>query len=697
MRGKTKIIQLFWLSWLLCLSVSLQAQEVVLVVDANGGGDFSNIQDAVNSLPDTAKEQRVIYIKNGTYSEKVFITKHKITLAGEDKTKTILKISLSRDVWRCESADDWGVAALNLRGNDIVLENLSIINSYGFDQVNDTYVECKTDTGTITKQIRRSSHQMALRSFNTTRLIVRNCILRAYGGDTVSPWNVEEGMYYFKDCLMEGGVDFYCPRGWAWAENCEFVAHGNVAAIWHDGSKYEDSKTVLINCTFRGEDGFKLGRYHRDAQFFLLNCSFAENMADAPVYLNPSNPQNIIQWGHRVYFYNSHRKGGDYNWHKDNLNEAKGSPKPEMITPAWTFAGKWNPLTVLPFQYNGKTTKNKGSKQQTSTNKGTYQLESLLLQAENMLVYQRAVGGWPKAVENVKVDYTKRLSEAEKKRIIADSLHKDATIDNSATTKEIRFLVNAYKETGNTRYLLAAEKGIRYCLKAQYQNGGWPQYYPDSSLYRGQITYNDNAMVNVLNVLQDIVEQKNNFNLVSQDFVPLAKQAVEKGVECILKTQILENGKPTAWCAQYNQHSLQPEMARKFELVSLSGMESAGILSFLIRLPNPTDAIVKAVKAAVEWFELVKIEGYVYQDIEDPSMPNGKDRVITPAPNAVLWARFYEIPNNKPFFTGRDSVRKYKVSEIEHERRTGYAWYGTWPEKILKKEYPAWKIKNHLN
>jgi pectinesterase len=156
------------------------------------------------------------------------------------------------------------------------LENLTITNSFGFDNINNKegiHIDCPGDSANHFKTVRRDGHQMALRSFGTTRLIVRNCILRAYGGDTVSPWNTDNGMFYFKDCVMEGGVDFYCPRGWAYAENCEFIAHGNVAAIWHDGSKYKDSKTVLVNCRFRGDDGFKLGRYHRDAQFYLINCS----------------------------------------------------------------------------------------------------------------------------------------------------------------------------------------------------------------------------------------------------------------------------------------------------------------------------------------------------------------------------------------------------------------------------------------
>jgi len=106
--------------------------------------------------------------------------------------------------------------------------------------------------------------------------------------------------------------------------------------------KYEDSKTILVNCSFSGYDGFKLGRYHRDAQFYLMNCSFAKNMADTPIYRVPTT--NIIQWGHRVYYYNCHRAGGDYSWFANNLQTAKGSPKPEDITIEWLFGNKWNPL-----------------------------------------------------------------------------------------------------------------------------------------------------------------------------------------------------------------------------------------------------------------------------------------------------------------------------------------------------------------
>ena len=283
-------------------SFLLYAQEKTktIVVDISGNADFTSIQDAINSLPEKANTHRIIFIRKGLYREKIFIEKNFISLVGEDKENTKLVISLACDIWRCENPDDWGVATINLKGNDIVLENLSISNDFGFDHINEIngiHVDCPGDSLNHFKTVKRDGHQMALRTFTTTRLIVRNCILRAFGGDTVSPWNTDDGMFYFKNCLMEGGVDFYCPRGWSYAENCVFVAHSKTAAIWHDGSKVKDSKTVLKNCVFTGEDGFKLGRYHRDAQFYLINCFFPANMSDTPIYLNPSIPQNNIQWG----------------------------------------------------------------------------------------------------------------------------------------------------------------------------------------------------------------------------------------------------------------------------------------------------------------------------------------------------------------------------------------------------------------
>ena len=226
---------------------------------------------------------------------------------------------------------------MNVSGNDITLKNLTINNTYGFDYLQDRIVNCPQDTINKQKTISRNSHQMALRTMHCTRLKAINCHFKAYAGDTVSPWDVENGMWYFKDCVMEGGVDFYCPRGWAWAENCEFIAHSGTAAIWHDGSKHKDSKTVLLNCRFKGYDGFLLGRYHREAQFYLINCLFADNMKDAPIY---KAGNNNLQWGERIFYYNCIRKAGNYSWFANNISKETATE----INVEWVFGDRWKPV-----------------------------------------------------------------------------------------------------------------------------------------------------------------------------------------------------------------------------------------------------------------------------------------------------------------------------------------------------------------
>lgn len=310
--------------------------------------------------------------------------------------------------------------------------------------------------------------------------------------------------------------------------------------------------------------------------------------------------------------------------------------------------------------------------------------------AEKMLVYQRSVGGWPKAVGKVAIDYNRELSTLQRLEIRADSLHDDATIDNKATTRELRYLATAYTNTRNPRYLAAVKKGIAYLFKAQYENGGWPQYFPDHHLYRGQVTYNDNAMVNVLNVLQDLAEGKEGFEALSEEDRKRALVAVDKGISCILKTQVVQDGKSTVWCAQYDQHTLKPAQARAFEPVSLTAMESVAIVEFLMRQKNPSTAIISAVKSAIQWFGKAKITGYDFVFISDPKQVGGKDRVLKADALGVIWARFYDLSTNTPIFMGRESIPKKTVAEIEVERRVGYAWYGKWPVNLIDKKYPKW-------
>jgi PelA/Pel-15E family pectate lyase len=316
--------------------------------------------------------------------------------------------------------------------------------------------------------------------------------------------------------------------------------------------------------------------------------------------------------------------------------------------------------------------------------------------SESILIWQRSNGGWGKAVPDLS-QYNRVQTDAEKATALSTKNSTDTTIDNGHVVTELRYLLADYKTTNNPNYLLAAEKAIDYLFLAQYPNGGWPQYYPDMSSYRHQITYNDNAMVNVMNLMWDISKSINNTEVVKPKYKPLAIASFNKGIDIILKTQITSpSGQKTAWCAQHDEITLLPALARAYELPSISGSESVGIIRVLMLVEQPSAAVKQAVKDAIDWFISVKIFNVSTKQIPDVTGPNGYDLVIYSTPGTTLWARFYDLNTNLPFFCGRNGIKKATLAEIEIERRAGYAWYGNWPSTLISTEYTTWKTKNGL-
>lgn len=309
--------------------------------------------------------------------------------------------------------------------------------------------------------------------------------------------------------------------------------------------------------------------------------------------------------------------------------------------------------------------------------------------ADNLLLYQRDTGGWPKNIEMART-----LTETERAAILKEKQETDSNIDNGATYTQLVYLARVYTARKLERHKGAFEKGVDYLLKAQYPNGGWPQYYPRLTGYYKHITFNDNAMINVMRLLRDIAQKKSNYLFVDETRRSLAERAVEKGVELILRTQILVEGRRTVWDAQYDEVTLKPAAARRFEPAALVSRESASIVRFLIDIKRPSQQVIEAVECAVAWFEKTKLTGIRWVERPDPSKPEGFERVVIKDPGAgPLWARFYEIGTNRPIFVGRDAVIKYDVMEIEAERRNGYAWYSAEPAELLSEDYPEWRKK----
>ena len=299
--------------------------------------------------------------------------------------------------------------------------------------------------------------------------------------------------------------------------------------------------------------------------------------------------------------------------------------------------------------------------------------------AANVLSWQSDLGGWPKNVETADQPYGGKREDLK------------PTYDNSATTDEIRFLARVYDATHEKKYADAVERGFHYVLEGQYPTGGWPQFYPPDKQYHRYITFNDDAMVRVLEFLRETYTSKY-FGFLGDAKHEAARKAFDRGIECILKCQIKVDGKLTAWCAQHDEKDYSPRPGRAYELVSLSGAESVGIVRLLMSLDHPSPQVIASVDAAVAWFKAAEIHGIRVEQRPDEKAPKGKNKVVVEDPSAPpMWARFYEIGTNRTIFSDRDGVAKHTLAEIGYERRNGYNWLSYWPAKLVGEEYPAWK------
>jgi PelA/Pel-15E family pectate lyase len=296
---------------------------------------------------------------------------------------------------------------------------------------------------------------------------------------------------------------------------------------------------------------------------------------------------------------------------------------------------------------------------------------------------QTAAGAWTKGI-----DYTRADAGSASEH---HDVWSDGTFDNDATTDEMRFLALVNAGSGGAPAAAAWRdaflRGLRYVFDCQYPNGGIPQVYPLVGGYHDAVTYNDSSMRRVLEILRDVSAGQAEFAFVPAELRQEAGRRLERGIECILATQLKGNdGRRTIWCAQHDALTLQPCAARNFEPVAAVAWESAELTTFLMSLPHPSPAVVRAVDEAVAWFRRTSVK-----DITWSRFTNDAQVVVVPGA-APMWARCYELKTDKPIFGDRDRTIHYAVSELSTERRAGYTWYGIWPAAVLE-NYNAWRKK----
>ena len=327
--------------------------------------------------------------------------------------------------------------------------------------------------------------------------------------------------------------------------------------------------------------------------------------------------------------------------------------------------------------------------------------------ADSALHYQYPCGGWAKNHDWHAVESDSKMRE--RRQIIAQIAAGEslgATIDNGATTHEMLLLAKVYgacqgqnvvKKKQLKAYRDAFVRALDYLIEAQYDNGGWPQFYPlkpanneGHPFYSDHITFNDNAMVNVMKMLRNIYEEKTPYDALhlSDKQKQQARQAFDRGVECILNCQIRKDGILTVWCQQHDEHTLQPAPARAYELASFTGShETANILQLLMSLPNPSERVITAVTAAVTWLQAhalrdVKVETFINRD-------GRRDRRLVHHFGHQTWARYYDLVTEEPYVCDRDGIPQPSLEYIGYERRVGYGWYGDTPQEVID-AFPAW-------
>lgn len=313
--------------------------------------------------------------------------------------------------------------------------------------------------------------------------------------------------------------------------------------------------------------------------------------------------------------------------------------------------------------------------------------------ADSIVSFQTPAGGWSKNL-NV-ADHARRKGES----FAPDNLSRYlspgdfdtpadpkwnyvGTLDNDATTTELRFLGKAISANDNAAYRASFLRGLDYLFAAQFPNGGWPQVWPLEGGYHDAITFNDGAMTQTLELLQEVAEQK--FPFVPSNVERRAAASVARGIDCILAAQIIEKGRRTVWGQQHDALTLQPVAGRNYEPAAECSSESAAMLMFLMSLPNPSVKIAAAVHAGATWLQQTAIHGKTY--VRTPDSAHLEDS----ADGRAIWARYYEIGTRRPIFGDRDKSIHNTLAGISQERRKGYSWYNEGPQAALDR-YADWR------
>jgi pectinesterase len=193
-----------------------------LTVAADGSGEYRTIQEAVMAVRDFMQVPAVIFIKNGTYKEKLLIPSQKtnITLLGESREGVVITYGdYSGDA---DKHSTYTSSTVRVQGNDFTAENITFENSAG-----------------------RVGQAVALH-VEGDRATFRNC--RMLGNQDTLYLAIENSRQYYQNCYIEGTTDFIFGSSTAVFEGCTIHSKTNsyitAASTW----PRQPFGLVFLNC-----------------------------------------------------------------------------------------------------------------------------------------------------------------------------------------------------------------------------------------------------------------------------------------------------------------------------------------------------------------------------------------------------------------------------------------------------------------
>lgn len=260
------------------------------VVAADGSGNFKTVQEAIHAVPDFRNKTTVIFIKKGIYKEKLILaaSKKNVKFIGESLNETILTYddyAQKKNIFGEEKGTS-GSSSFYIYGEGFSAENITFENSSG------------------------PVGQAVAIWAGGDKLIFTNCRFLGFQ-DTLYTYGANNRQYY-KNCYIEGTVDFIFGASTAWFESCTIFckkAGYITAASTADTTKFG---YVLNNCKIKGDapaNSFYLGRPWRPyAKVVYLNC-------ELPDFIHPAGWNNWEKESNEktAYYaeYKSKGKGAD--------------------------------------------------------------------------------------------------------------------------------------------------------------------------------------------------------------------------------------------------------------------------------------------------------------------------------------------------------------------------------------------------